>query len=125
MAGEGELLLRENYGPERDLLPRLRAGDEVNAKRGRKPSPAPSARPWMGRSLPAPLQVAHPCRPDYPLGTLAQLLRDGLRPESADHKPLDLEDRLMLRGADLALDDVDRQVLPMELHIGDRLTDES
>ncbi len=31
----------------------------------------------------------------------------------------------MLRGADLALDDVDRQVLPMELHIGDRLTDES
>jgi len=30
MAGAGELLLRENYGLERDPLPRARTEDKVN-----------------------------------------------------------------------------------------------
>src|SRR5438445_9247788 len=49
MADEGELFLRENCGPERDLRPRRRTEDGVNAKRARQPSRAPAA-----------LQVADP-----------------------------------------------------------------
>src|SRR5207245_11422270 len=61
MAGEGELLLRETYSLERDLLPRPRTEDEVTpgepmAKPKPEKKPAAAA-PAPTRVLPMELQV--------------------------------------------------------------------
>ena len=58
MAGKGELLLRENYCLERDLRPRRRTDDGVNAKQARKTSHAASRqKPTPRELLPMQLQV--------------------------------------------------------------------
>ncbi len=61
MAGEGELLLRENYSLERDLLARPRTEDEVTsgepmAKPKPEKKPAAAARA-MSRILPMELRI--------------------------------------------------------------------
>src|SRR3989442_14703340 len=58
MAGEGELCLRGNYSPERDLLPRRRTKRRSERQAaGRKPSPAASReKPAPRRLLPMHLQ---------------------------------------------------------------------
>ncbi len=81
MAGEGELLLRENYSLERDLLPRPRTEDEVTPDE------------WMARPRPEKKrQKAKPVQPPLP----------GMPPPEPPGTA---------------------RVLPMQLQIGDRMTD--
>jgi hypothetical protein len=50
-------------------------------------------------------------RPDRLLGAVTQRLRDRRGADAAGNEPLGLEENFVLGGSDLALDDVDRQVL--------------
>src|SRR5207245_2741568 len=81
MAGEGELLLRENYSLERDLLPRPRTEDEVTPDE------------WMAKPRPQKKrQRVKPVQPPLP----------GMPPAEPPGTA---------------------RVLPMQLQIGDRMTD--
>src|SRR5438132_3996026 len=81
MAGEGELLLREDYSLERDLLPRTRTEDEVTPDE------------WMAKPRPQKKRQS---------GKLVQPPLPGMPPPEPPGTA---------------------RVLPMQLQIGDRMTD--